>query len=70
MKEVRLYAVFFAVISASFLFLWWNSSKSSVQVGGALQGIPGTDPVSPFMAVLLIIWFILVGLVVYVNRPR
>jgi len=70
MKEVHLYAIFFAVVSVAFVFLWWYVSPSSLQVGGAIWGIPSTDAVTPFVASLLIFWFMLVGFVMYANHKR
>lgn len=70
MKESHLYTAFILIASAAFLFLWWHASNSSIQIGGALQGIPGTDPISPFMAVIMVIWFMLVGFVIHLNHRR
>ncbi len=70
MKEVHLYTALIIVVSAAFLLFWRLSSSSSIQVGGALQGIPGTDPISPFMAVLIVIWFMFVGFVIHLNHNR
>ncbi len=68
MKEEHLLVAFVVFVSAVFLALWVHFSQPSLQFGGALYGIPGTDPISPFMAGILVIWLILVGFVVYVSR--
>lgn len=69
MKNEVLLAVFVAFVGVAFAFLWFYVSTPSLQIGGALQGIPGSDPISPFMAVLLVVWFMLIGAVVYLNKP-
>ena len=60
----------FAVLVGSIFFYKWYVSNPSSQVGGALYGIPGTDPISPFMGALLLIWFMLVGFIVFLNKPK
>lgn len=69
MKNEHLLAFFVVFVGISFLFVWFFASPPSLQVGGALQGVPGTDPISPLMAALIVIWFLLVGFVVYLNKP-
>ena len=70
MKNEYLLAGFVAFVGIAFLFAWFNVSEPSLQVGGSLYGIPGTDPISPLMGALIVIWFLLVGFVVYLNRPE
>ncbi len=70
MKNEELVTLFVVFVSLVFLFLWFKSSVPMLQVGGALYGVPGTDPISPLMAVLIVIWFMLVSVVVFLNRPK
>ena len=70
MKEEHLLIAFVVFASGVFLSMWMYFSPPSLQVGGALYGIPGTDPISPFMGALLVIWLILVGFVMYASHHR
>ena len=70
MKEEHLLIAFVVFASALFLASWVYFSRASLNVGGALYGIPGTDPISPFMGALLVIWLILVGFVMYASHHR
>jgi hypothetical protein len=70
MKETHILTAFAVLVGVAFVLLWRHVSKSSLQVGGALYGIPGADPITPLMAATVIVWFILVGTIVYMRRPR
>ncbi len=70
MKNEHLLSAFVVFVGIAFVLTWYYASHPGLQVGGALYGIPGTDPITPFMAVLLIIWFILVAIVLIVNRTK
>jgi len=69
-KNEHLLAAFAVFVGIAFVFTWYYVSNPELQVSGALYGIPGTDPITPFMAVLLIIWFILVALVLFLNKTK
>ncbi len=70
MENDSLLAAFAVFVGIAFVLTWHYVSHPGLQVGGALYGIAGTDPITPFMAVLLVIWFILVAIVLFVNRAR
>ena len=70
MKNDFLIAAFAVFVGIAFVLTWHYVSHPGLQVGGALYGIAGTDPITPFMAVLLVIWFILVAIVIFVNKSR
>lgn len=70
MKNDFLLAAFAVFVGIAFVLTWYYVSNPDVQIGGALYGIAGTDPITPFMAVLLVIWFILVAIVLFVNKSR
>ena len=69
MKERSLVVGFVVFVGLALLFMWYYTAPVSFQVSGALWGIPGTDPITPIMAALIVIWFLLVVSVVYLNRP-
>jgi len=71
MKTENLIVTSFVVVVGLILLLaWFYVSKPSLQIGGALQGVPGTDPIGPFMAVLIVLWFVFVGAVVHFRKPK
>ena len=61
---------FVVLVGFIFLLTWFYVSRPSLQIGGALQGVPGTDPIGPFMAVLIVLWFVFVGTVVHLRKPK
>ena len=69
MKNEHLLLIFSLFTGLSLIYTWFYLSKPSLQIGGALYGIPGTDPITPIMAAFIVIWFMLMGLVVYLNKP-
>lgn len=69
-KEEHLLMAFVVFVSGLFLGVWVYVSRAPSNVGGALYGIPGTEPISPFMASLLVIWLVLVGFVFYTTKHR
>ena len=70
MKNEHLATIFASLVGLAMLGIWYYSSNSSLQVGGALYGIPGADPITPMMAVLIVVWFLLVGSVIHLHKPK
>ncbi len=61
--------IFFGVfVSVAFIYAWYAVSLPFNQVGGAFHG--GSEPsfLSPFTAVLLVIWLLLLVAVVYITK--
>ena len=69
MKREHLLIFFASFIGVAVVLMWLYISPMG-QVNGAFLGVPGTDAVGPLMGVLLVVWFMLVGFVVYLNRPE
>ena len=70
MKNEHLLVFFVVFVGVALLGIWFFSSNSELQVGGALYGIPGADPISPLMGATLVVWFLLVGTVVFMHKPK
>lgn len=67
MNDRTILALFASFVGIAFALLWYYVGSSDVS--GALYGIPGTDAMGPFAAALLLLWFLLVVAVSYLNRP-
>ena len=67
MNERTILAMFASFVGVAFALLWYYVGSS--HVSGALYGIPGTDAMGPFAASLLLLWFLLIVAVAYLNRP-
>ncbi len=70
MKNDHLLTFFAAFVGLALLGIWFYSSSPVLQVGGALYGIPGADPITPLMAVLILLWFLIIGTVVFLRKPK
>jgi len=65
-KNIALAFVLFVTVALG--FMWFYASPNTNQIDGALKGVPGTDLISPLMATLLILWFLLLVSVIYVTK--
>lgn len=70
MRNEHLLGAFFVFSTAALVATWWYVSGPAYNVGGALYGIPGTEPMGPLMAALLVVWFILAATVAVLNKPH
>ncbi len=70
MKESHLIAFFAAFVSLAFISTWYYVSHSSLQVMGAIEGIPGTEPMSATMAVTLLVSLFMFAAVLFLRRPH
>jgi len=67
-KNTHLLTFFGIFVSAAFVYAWSLVSMPMNLVGGAIHGGVRPSLMSPFTAVLLVIWLLLLVAVVYVSK--
>jgi len=68
MKDEVLLWAFFIFSTLALVGTWFYLSPPTLQISGAFSGDSAPDLVTPLMASLLVVWFLLVVFVMYFNR--